>query len=248
MAWADHIVERLAKVSSAIMSDILDEAGLPNQVLSSAFRPLNRLSRVAGPALCARSERIVRRPSVWKAISSYELERRMRPGMVAVIDADSSAFGALVGGFSAATLLARGCKGLLLNGAIRDALEVEGLGLPVFSVATTPMRGTGRRELVDIDAPVFLPGADGNRVRIGPGDFIVGDFDGVVVLPSPHADALVAAAEKLVKVEAEIEREIAGGATREEALARHPRFSHVEPIAERIGPYRRRKEDAKDDY
>jgi regulator of RNase E activity RraA len=83
---------------------------------------------------------------------------------------------------------------------------------------------------VEIDRPVRLPGVDG-LVTVAPGDYLLGDADGVVVVPARHAAQIVEAAETLEEIEAVIRDEIAAGASREEALGRHARFAHVAAVA-----------------
>lgn len=225
------LIARLSRLGSSLVSDVLDEAGLHDRVLSSSLQPLDRHAKLAGAALCARNERLADGSPSANAVSGYAVERSMRAGMIAVVEAGGGAGGALVGGLAATSLASNGCRGLLINGAIRDSLEILELGLPTFCLSQTPQRSTGRRQFVDIDCPVDFPGCDGGTVTIHPGDFLLGDSDGIVVLPSIHAEELILAAEKAAEIEDRIQQAVNAGATREEALSKWPRFDHVRRLA-----------------
>jgi 4-hydroxy-4-methyl-2-oxoglutarate aldolase len=224
-----ELVDRLARMETAVMSDVLDEAGFPNQVLAPSLRPVDPRAKLAGVALCIRGDHVFKasRAPLEPRPSGYELERRMRPGLVGVIDAGSQRSGALIGGFVAATLKAKGCRGLVINGGVRDNLEIAELGLPTFSAFASPINASRRWEVVEVDCPLAMPGAAGIPVTVHPGDLMLGDYDGVVVVPSAFAEPLIVAAERLDEIEQVIKREIAQGADRETALARNPRFKHI---------------------
>jgi regulator of RNase E activity RraA len=227
----ETLIARLARIDTSVMSDVLDEAGLPRQALSHELRPLDSRSRVAGVALCAAG-----RPVIAKGAgggnppSMYELERQMTPGRVLVIDASAEKYAATVGGFMAATFKAKGCAGLVVHGAVRDGLELVELGLPAFVRSLTPANSARRWELASVEAPISMPGLDGEAVRVRPGDLVLGDFDGVVVIPHEHATQLIEDAERLQEIERTIREEIKAGATREEAFARNPRFAHIRAV------------------
>jgi len=223
--------ERLAKLDTSVVSDVLDESGLLNQTLCTSFRPLDARLKLCGVALCARGREVVRlRQPAPASVSAYEIEREMSAGQVLVLDAGSEKVGAPVGGFVAATLKAKGCAGLLINGAIRDALEINEFELPTFFRFHTPVNASRRWELIDLDVPVFLPGISDVPVTIQPGDLILGDADGIVVVPLRFAEDVIEASERLQEIERAIREEIKAGATREEAFSRNPRFNHIKRL------------------
>ena len=81
----DELTARLANLETAGMSDVLDEMGYPNQVLASDIRPLDSTQRMAGVALPVRGENrvVTQSSSASPQMSAYELERRMRSGLIA---------------------------------------------------------------------------------------------------------------------------------------------------------------------
>jgi 4-hydroxy-4-methyl-2-oxoglutarate aldolase len=224
------LVARLEHLETAGFSDVLDEMGYPNQVLASTLRPLDPQSHMAGTALCVRGEnRIVTQAAAppERQINPYELERRMKPGRVAVIDAGGHSVGGMIGGFIATSLKANGCRGLVTSGGVRDSREIVGVGLPTFCAFVTPVNASRRWSIVEVDAPVHLPGIAGSPVTIRPGDFLLGDADGVLVIPAEIAAPAIEAAVELDAIEKRITQGIRDGGTREQLFALHPRFKHI---------------------
>lgn len=230
---AAALVARLAKLETAGFTDVLDEMGYPGQVLSSDIRPLDPARRMAGIAFCARGEnRVVTQTPLPpdKQVNAYELERRMQPGLVAVVDAGGNNVGAVIGGFIAISFKNSGCAGFLTNGAVRDSREIIDVGLPTFCRFLSPINSSRRWSIVETDQPVHLPGIAGSPVTIRPGDFLLGDADGVVVIPAEIALPAIEAAEQLDQIERTITQAIRAGGNREELFKKHPRFKHIKRV------------------
>ncbi len=227
IAW----IERLSKLETAGMSDVLDEMGYSSQVLTSDLRPLDGERRLAGIALCVRGEnRVVTQsqaPPHQHPFSPYEIERAMQPGLVAVIDAGAQDAGAMIGGFVATSLKSKGCQGLVTNGGVRDSREIVAVGLPTFCTFVTPINASRRWSITEVGEPLRLPGMGGGTVAIRPGDLILGDADGVVVIPTEIAVPAIEAAETLDAIEKRITQGIRDGGTREQLFKLHPRFAHI---------------------
>ena len=224
------LIERLAKLETAGLSDVLDEMGYSNQVLASSLRPLDNERRLAGIAFCVRGEnRVVTQSQTAQQppFSPYEIERAMQPGLVAVIDAGAQNAGAMIGGFVATSLKSKGCQGLVTNGGVRDSREIVAVGLPTFCTFVTPVNASRRWSITEVGQPVHLPGIGGGTVAIRPGDFMLGDADGVVVIPLEIAVAAIEAAETLDAIEKTITQGIRDGGTREQLFKLHPRFAHI---------------------
>lgn len=109
---------------------------------------------------------------------------------------------------------------------MRDAAEIRELGLATWCRGVTPVNGSRRWSLVEIGHPIQLAGAGGASFAISPGDYVVGDADGVVVVPA-FAESVVADAEELARIEGKIADEMGAGADRGETFRRNPRFGHV---------------------
>jgi regulator of RNase E activity RraA len=123
----------------------------------------------------------------------------------------------------------KGCAGFVVDGGVRDAPEIVALGLPTFCRYATPLISAKRWRLVRADVPVTLSGQVAS-VTVSPGDFVVGDGDGLMVIPRGIAADVVAWTERLAEIEEAIVRRIESGASREEAFEAHPRFTHIQRL------------------
>ncbi len=227
MTSPDDLLARLAKLETGQVSDVLDEAGFPVHALSSDLAPLAAGQRFAGLAVCARGERAVDGAHARPALPGDALERAMRPNGVLVIESGGFVAGAGLGGFFAYSLQRLGCVGIVTDGAIRDADEIRGYGIPVHARAITPVNGARRWRWTDVDAPVALPGQEGRAVRVAPGDLVLGDGDGVIVVPAQAAATIVEDSERLATIERAIGEAMRAGGARPEVFKANPRFAHI---------------------
>lgn len=224
---ADTLVDRLADLESGLISDVLDEAGLPNQVLASTLLPLSPGIRIAGRAACASGECLVSAKHMAPTLPADALEQVVGPGTVLVIATGGFVTGACIGGFVAYSLKRQGCRGMLTDGAVRDADEIRALNFPVFCAAVTPINGARRWRLTKTNVAVALPGQTGVPVAIRPGDLILADSDGPVVIPAEIAEQVIADSEELLRIERKIGEELRAGGRRADVFKANPRFAHV---------------------
>lgn len=129
------------------------------------------------------------------------------PGEVVVLAVGEEQEVAHCGDIIALAAQQRGVAGIVLDGAIRDRVELAELGLPVFHLGVSP-RGPGKKGPGALRVPVELRG-----VRIEPGDLVCADADGVAVVRAADADAVLAAAEALEAREQQIVARIRRGET-----------------------------------
>jgi regulator of RNase E activity RraA len=118
----------------------------------------------------------------------------------------------------------RGCRGALVDGGIRDVDWIGRLGFPVYARYRTPVQSIGRWKVTDSGVPVPMPGATVAEVEVTPGDFVLADADGAIVIPADVAERVLERAEELGAREVQIRAELAGGLSLSEALAK---FGHV---------------------
>lgn len=230
IADGDALVERLGRLETSQVSDILDEAGLPNQVLAALPVRLGRRGAVAGRAACTAGEPVVVTRHAPPPLPADALERVAGPGTILLIATGGFTVGGCLGGFIAASLGRQGCRAIVTDGAVRDSEEIDGIGLPVHAAAATPINSARRWRLARTGAPVLMPGRAGMPVTIAPGDLILADADGVLAIPSYAAETIVAQAETLAAIERRIRRAMAEGQSRAEAFAANPRFDHVRRV------------------
>lgn len=217
--------ERLRRFGAAVTSDVLGEMGLRAQVVSSEIRPLGR-QIVAGPAMCVRGERSDKTHKI-----AFHMDRRLTDGAVAVLATGDYQDSAVIGGNIALSFRLHGAHAVVTDGGIRDALEFEEAGLPVFCRFQTPLAPKGRWSYVAIDEPISLPGQTGIAVSVGPGDVLHGDGDGLVVVPREYLSSVVADAEEVERIEHRIKQALRDGADREQAYAENPRFGHIRKLS-----------------
>ncbi len=175
------------------------------RAMSARIKPLIRGTRIAGPA---RTVRIT--PGQNGAI--HRAVHVAQPGDVLVVDGGGSErFGPF------GDLLADGCKskgilGAVFDCTIRDSADIAALGFQVFCLGFHP-EATVKTEPGEIDVPVVVGG-----VSVSPGDIIVGDDDGVVVLPSSFAAEILEKVSHVAEREEVIRARILAGTTTYEIL------------------------------
>jgi regulator of RNase E activity RraA len=118
----------------------------------------------------------------------------------------------------------RGCAGALVDGGIRDIEWIGRQRFPVYARYRTPVQSIGRWKVTAWQIPVFLPGATSKHVKVRPGDFVLADTDGVIVVPAGLALKVLSEAERLTGKEVRIRRELQKGATLEGVLGK---YGHV---------------------
>lgn len=138
-------------------------------------------------------------------------------GNVLVIDGQGELNTALWGGATTACARLKGLAGVVIDGAIRDVAAIRRDRLPVFARAVVPNAG-GAEYAAEVDLPIQCGG-----VVVNPGDWIVGDEDGVVVVPADRLESVLEIAVRLLGAEKKIERAIRRG----EDLASILRYDEV---------------------
>jgi regulator of RNase E activity RraA len=212
---------RYLAMDTSNVADVLDALGLLNQGLAPGFRPFPaEPGRIAGWAYTNRGQ-----------MTPYPQggdEDKMRAcqglsaGEISVWAGDDEGtccFGELI----ALGMKERGCVGALVDGGVRDVRWMAQHSFPVFARYRSPVQSIGRWKVNACQVPVFLKGATGT-VTVRPGDFILGDDDGAIVVPYEVAEQVLVEAERLTRTEGQIRTEIANGLTLAGALEK---YGHV---------------------
>lgn len=208
----------MSDVYTAAVTDVLDELGHLQQTLPHEIVALERGMRVAGPAFAVEGRTqagLEYEPSIRRIL---ELLGAIPAGHVAVYatgDRTCAQFGEL----SAASLQARGVAGVVLDGGCRDVDFIVRSGFPVFTSFVTPLDAVPRWEVVDWGHEVTI-----GDVRVATGDWIVGDADGVVVIPAALRDDVLARAAAVVGTENEVRKAVREGVAPLEAFERYGKF------------------------
>jgi len=119
------------------------------------------------------------------------------------------------GGLLSAGASVRGVAGVVVDGACRDVAEAEGLGLPLYARSTTPISARGRTAEVASGVPVDIAG-----VRVDPGDWVVADRDGLVVIADGDVDRVLERVREVGATEAGMLAALRGGAPASSVLGR----------------------------
>jgi RraA family protein len=180
-------VEKARKYQASILADVAGRRG----TLGGRIQPLSKSMRVAGPAFTVEV-----RPG--DNLMIHAALALAQPGDVIVVDGKGDLTCALTGALMAAHAQKAGIAGFVIDGAVRDTDECARGTFPVFAAGANPngpLKNSGGR----INWPISVAGT-----TVNPGDLIVGDADGVVVLPRELAAGIVSGAR--TKVDAENER------------------------------------------
>lgn len=210
--------ERFAGVYTAALADVLDGRGFREQTLPPAIRPLAPGMSLAGPAFTVRgrpAETVDHDAALRKVLAMLG---EVPAGNVAVYACEHDV-SAHLGELSVTSLGARGVAGCVLDGGCRDVRFVLDEGFPVFCRFVTPEDSTWRWSLEGTQEPVTI-----GQVRIQPGDWIVGDDDGVVCVPAAVAEEVLAEAEAKAATESEIRATVREGVLPLEAYERYGTF------------------------
>lgn len=205
------------KLYTAVLSDVLDTLGAPDQALPPGIRPLDDTRMLVGFARTAVYREVYR---VEPGENPYELEIALvddlRAHDVAMFGCGGSRRIAPWGELLSTAATARGAAGCVTDGFVRDVRQIRAMGFPVFHGGIAPLDSKGRGKVAEIDVPVRVAG-----VLVAPGDLVVGDVDGVVVVPQAlEAEALEQAFAK-VDGEDRTREELARGAKLADVFARY---------------------------
>lgn len=175
--------ELRADTYAALVSDALDELGFRDQVMDVCVQPLRDdavLAGVAFPIQIEDTDEVLSPDSPYD--SEIEAIQALPPGSVTVYSVPAGNRAAVHGELFAYAAQSRGAVGAVVDGFIRDTRQLRAMEYPVFSRGSSPLDTRARARVSAFGGPVVAGG-----VRVNPGDFVVADSDGVVVVP---ADAL----------------------------------------------------------
>ena len=216
---SQDLVRRLAAIPyTGAISDILDEMGFHEQVLPKEIQALRAGQTVAGRALTVLGEPTQSDDPEVIFVPLLKMLGEIKPGDVLVSQPNDDV-AAHLGELSAETARYRGCQGAVIDGGVRDTDYIEKLGFPVFARYRTPTDIIGRWRLADYNLPIRL-----GSVEVSPGDYILGDRDGVLAIPARAAEEVIARAEDVVQTENQVRNDILAGIHPLEAYRRHGRF------------------------
>ena len=200
----------LEGVTTATVTTILLKKGLRNVWLRGT-RPIKPgQGRVAGPVFTLRfvpAREDLATPASWASpISTRAAIEAMPEGCIAVADAMGVTDAGIFGDILAARMARRGVAGLVTDGVMRDAAGVLGTGLPVWCDGVAAPPSVAGLTFVGWEEPIACGG-----VAVMPGDWMLVDDDGAVLIPAAYLDAVLAEAPEQERMEGWIMQEVARG-------------------------------------
>lgn len=197
-------ISDLKKIPTASLSDALNQIGL-NGTLNVCFQPVLEGIRVVGPAVTVLDRYSNRRVIPVEAIEAIDNAERGSV-LVRAIENNEAIDVALFGGLMALASKTRELEGAVICGAIRDLREIKEMGFQVFYRSLSPNTSVGRTEVKAVNVPVEYGG-----IIINPGDIIVGDDDGVIVIPRERLTEVLERAKQIDELERREAEEIKRG-------------------------------------
>ncbi|MBO9611337.1 MAG: RraA family protein [Dyadobacter sp.] len=190
-----NLEELKDKLYVAVLADVLDQLGFTRQATRTPFFAYTGTEKLMGRC----------KTTLWADMyhqdpHPYELELQAvdscRPGDVLICAAGGSNRSGIWGELLSTAARNAGCVGVIVHGSVRDIGKMTTMGFPVFATGKNPYDSQNRQKVVDLDVVVEVDG-----VKFAPGDLVMADQDGIVVVPQ-HVEAQVLAAA-LEKVSAE---------------------------------------------
>jgi regulator of RNase E activity RraA len=213
------LAQRFSAVYTGALTDVLDRHGLLQQTLPVELAPLRPGMRLAGPAYT-----VLGRPHPGHDYDTsirrvLEMLGSVPAGSVAVYQTNDEV-NAHLGELSVTSLASRGCVGAVIDGGVRDVDYILREEFPVFARHVTPQDCVPRWELLAHgEVPIVIGG-----VQVSPGDWLVADRDGIVVVPGADVEEVLSEAEAKVSTENQIRDAVRGGTLPLEAYERYGTF------------------------
>lgn len=200
-----ELCNRFEALYPGAITDVLDDRGIEDQTLDSGINPLRDHMSFAGVAY----------PCVGRPNRSVDEEENIRNILQMLGDAPENAVvtyetnatdSAQIGELSVECLLANDCRGAVLDGGARDLDFILQNDFPLFTRFRTPADAVPRWEILDWNTDAVVGG-----VEVSPGDIVVGDVDGVVVVPKEIVEDVLREAEELADTENEVREAVREG-------------------------------------
>jgi regulator of RNase E activity RraA len=195
--YKKDVIERFSKAATASVADACEQVVGRRCYMDHEIKPRINDKRITGPAITVQEG-----PTSEALPPSHALEAidKGNEGEVLVIAlANSDRDVAIWGGLMTAGAVANKLAGSILDAGVRDVTEIRrDFGYQIYSRSVSPGTTVGRYKTLDYNVPVICGG-----VTVNPGDLIVADYDGVVVVPREQVDAVLEKTEEIEKREAE---------------------------------------------
>ncbi len=187
-------VEKLSRFGVATIHEAMGRVGL----MQPYMRPIYPAAKLCGPAVTV----LLQPGDNWMM---HVVAEQLQPGDVVVAACTAENTDGFFGDLLATSFRARGARGLVIDGGVRDVADLTEMQFPVFSKAISA-KGTVKATLGSVNIPVVCAGA-----LVNPGDVVIADVDGVVIVPAGVAQRAADAAEAREANEGEKREKLAAG-------------------------------------
>ncbi|MCY0899369.1 MAG: RraA family protein [Firmicutes bacterium] len=210
----EEIATRFRRLYTPVVCDILDSLGYRNQFLRYDIRPLDPSHAIYGWAYTMQAVVSDERPAL-PYQKQFEGTDRLEPGDVLVVGGAGTST-AFWGELFSTRARIRGAVGAVIDGLCRDTSKVIAMGFPVFSRGRIPADSYGRLIVTAYGNPVECGG-----VVVSPGDFVMGDADGVVIVPRALISTVLEKAEFKAHTEDQVREALMRGESVESVYQRY---------------------------
>jgi regulator of RNase E activity RraA len=191
----DPLLQGLREVEVASVADAMEQLYGQQAFMSHEMRPLAP-TKFAGPAVTVLMKKEEHKEGSAASKGMLDAIDAAPPGSVYVMVLENGADYAGIGGLMATAMKYRGMTAAVIDGGVRDTPQIRKLQFPVFSRGVVPSTTVNHYRFAGANIPVTCAG-----VKVNPGDIVVGDEDGVAVVPKAHAADVLKKAQDLDNTE-----------------------------------------------
>lgn len=216
--YTDEYGDRLEACYSGAVYDVLRAMGFPNQALPLNIRPLIPERKLAGRIFTLGGHSKPNLDAHQTLLTWTEMLSRAPKGSVVMMQPNDSTM-AQMGELSAETMALRGVRGYIVDGGCRDSEFIKGIGFRVWSRYYSPIDIVGRWEVETFGEPIHIGG-----VEIHSGDYVLADFDGVVIIPGKLVEEVLTKVEEVLQTENKVRTAILSGVDPQKAYLKYGKF------------------------
>ncbi|PPR28982.1 MAG: 4-hydroxy-4-methyl-2-oxoglutarate aldolase/4-carboxy-4-hydroxy-2-oxoadipate aldolase [Alphaproteobacteria bacterium MarineAlpha9_Bin1] len=214
----EDLLKRLSQLNASIVHDALRAEGLENQTLSHDIKPILAQRTMYGKVWTLSGE-LHKNINVHESLLSWtHFLSKVKPETVVICQPNNQSI-ALMGELSAETLLKKNIKGYVVDGGCRDVKRIKDIGLQVYCKFFSPKDVAGKWKVTEMGKEITI-----SEVVIKTGDYVIGDEDGVVIIPKDVAKKIIMKAEKDLNSENKIRDAIMNDEDPQQAYLRYRKF------------------------
>ena len=212
------LVSRLEKCYTGAVYEVLREKGMKNTILPHEIKSIDPSKKIAGRIWTCSGEIDESLDKDTTMLSWTEMLSKAPKDSVVVCQPNDGTI-AHMGELSAETLKYRGVRGYIVDGGCRDVDFILKLGFPVFCKYFTPSDVVCRWQVKTLGEPIKI-----GDLEIKSGDYVLGDIDGVVIIPNEIIDEVITDTENYINTESALRKDILSGVDPKEANLKYRLF------------------------